>query len=451
MGKDPTSIKNAFLRLFLENNVKDIDSSPINPETVEDKVLAYGFDEPAENKIPEPASLPSDYGQWSVEKVKGVLDEWRKTKAFEYAFILHDKDKNAESGELVKPHIHMVIRFSSPTKFNQIKAKFPQASIQATRNPNQATRYLVHADSVEEYKFRYSWDDIVRTEAFPLDLAKMQTNQMQEMSLDKLYEMIKNDEITLSNYQEKVPISLYAKYKNRIQAAIELRLKQIASDPFRHVDVILCVGPSGTGKTEWAKAKAKELYPDELPFISSCGNDAFQGYAGQHVAILDDFRDDDFHYHDSLKVFDNFNRSSVKSRFTNKDFLGTHIIVTSNIEIYYWYQNRRNIKEDRVALMRRLPNYLRFTSSFISYSRFDYDKKDYVYKSKFENIWSQAYRDSIGSSDVEIPSIISSMTPLLDQAEPVNVADYLVKDAGESQNKWKCEAVKDLNKNKEAV
>ena len=93
--------------------------------------------------------------------------------------------------------------------------------------------------------------------------------------------------------------------------------------------------------------------------ISSSSNDPFQDYLGQRAIILDDMRDTAFDLPDLLKILDNNTSSSVRSRFANKVFNGSMIILTSSVPLNFWYKEYRYNSVDTLdQLYRRINIYV---------------------------------------------------------------------------------------------
>lgn len=78
---------------------------------------------------------------------------------YNYAYILHDKDKDKE-GKLKKAHWHVVVRFQNAT-YNTAFAKELGIAInyiQECRNDDAALQYLIHWN--EETKEHYDFGDV---------------------------------------------------------------------------------------------------------------------------------------------------------------------------------------------------------------------------------------------------------------------------------------------------
>lgn len=85
---------------------------------------------------------------------------------FEYAYILHDKDRFDEdifdeeskelihkAGDLKKPHWHVIICFKNPRSVNSLKDELKLAHIE-TCNFYAYSRYLIHKDSPLKYQYK---------------------------------------------------------------------------------------------------------------------------------------------------------------------------------------------------------------------------------------------------------------------------------------------------------
>lgn len=101
-------------------------------------------------------------------------------KNLDYAMICHDRDIDEKTGEIKKPHWHVVIHFNN-AKWNTALSEdlsITENYIEECRNLNRSLAYLIHY--YDEEKYQYSIDDV-------------------EGSLRKrLVEYIKNDDKTES-------------------------------------------------------------------------------------------------------------------------------------------------------------------------------------------------------------------------------------------------------------
>ena len=79
---------------------------------------------------------------------------------YDYAMICHDKDIDEASGELKKPHYHIVLRFVN-AKWNTALSKelgIEPNYIQESRSLKRSLLYLIHF--YDENKYQYSIDEV---------------------------------------------------------------------------------------------------------------------------------------------------------------------------------------------------------------------------------------------------------------------------------------------------
>ena len=154
-------------------------------------------------------------------------------------------------------------------------------------------------------------------------------------------------------------------------------------DKDREITVIFCVGDTGTGKTTFSKQMAK--LQNKSICISSSSNDVMQDYKGEDILVLDDLRDDNFSFTDLLKLLDNHTKSTTKSRYSNKGFIGDTIIITSYKDIIKWYPSLDD--EKKTQLYRRIQFRYVFTKKEIISTTWDSDLERYTLDGSIENIY----------------------------------------------------------------
>ena len=160
-------------------------------------------------------------------------------------------------------------------------------------------------------------------------------------------------------------------------------------DKNRNIDVIFMSGPTGVGKTTFAKNYCEKAGLSYC--VSSSSNDPMQDYKGQDVLILDDLRDDSFKFSDMLKLLDNHTKSTVSSRYHNKGFIGSLIIITSAKPLNDWYFDV--LKEDKEQLYRRIKYQYQFDNKTIKIFQFDDKLHRYEYAGSAPNIIVMKPRD----------------------------------------------------------
>lgn len=96
------------------------------------------------------------------------------------------------------------------------------------------------------------------------------------------------------------------------------------------IKVIWLFGPSGTGKTTFAKHIAKKYSSNNKYDFTGSSRDLFQEIGTEQSLIIDEIRPKDIRFNDLLKICDPFNyRKFAASRFKDKAIIADTIIFTS--------------------------------------------------------------------------------------------------------------------------
>lgn len=111
---------------------------------------------------------------------------------------LHDKDVEP-TGEIKKPHYHVVLSFKNPTSFEKAKEVFaeingvvPPARECKVKDFKQMARYLCHLD--QPNKHRYSVDDVVSIGAIDYPSLVMSGADEDEI-LDMIFDFIRDNHV----------------------------------------------------------------------------------------------------------------------------------------------------------------------------------------------------------------------------------------------------------------
>lgn len=292
----PKSYRTAFIRITAKN------------ETNNDQSIVY---------------IPND--------IETNLTNWAKSAGITYWFIQHHAE------DVISSHYHIVIKFKNPTNFETIKNRFPFGDIENARNLRNCIQYLIHLNNKE--KEQYSWED-VKTNCPGMTPYKTPANLQSTVTVHSILEKINQGEIREFNQFTEIHIEIWSKNKSVIENALTYYRERICMDKHRDINVTFISGTTGLRKTTFAKKFCEDTQKSYC--ISSSSNDPLQDYKGEDVLILDDLRDSDFKLTDLLKILDNHTKSTVRSRYHNKAFIGTEIIITSFESLSDWYSNVSN-------------------------------------------------------------------------------------------------------------
>lgn len=355
MEEKITSTRNAFIRISQHNVIKK-----------ESKYHNYKANEIVD---------------YSFEQICQLLSQWAESKQFLYYAIEHDADIDENSN-----HYHIVLKFNSPTQWDQIKKKFPLGYIEKCKHGVTACiQYLIHLN--DPTKVQYSWESIVHNDPNGIERFK---NKSDKQKLNDLLIKIGNGQIREYEITKYVDVLYYVKNKKKIETALEFFMHKQARNIDRNIKVFVFQGDARVGKTDMAKAYSY-LKGYDAPCISGGSNDPWQFYQGHEVMILDDVRDSTFKLSDLLKIIDPYNNTPVPRRYSNTYFLGNYIILTTNKPIWNFYSGETVSEESKKALFARINRIIDFTRDDngiyfhpirynIDKDRFEKSKTQYDYK-----------------------------------------------------------------------
>ncbi len=312
--------------------------------------------------------------EYKKEDICNLILEWAASANFTYWLIEHSSDD-----EISITHWHIVIKFRTPMPFDNIKSHIPYGDIESAKSIKSSVQYLIHMN--DKSKVQYKWSDVV-TNCEDMTPFKVQSNAQGEVTIQRIMEQIDSGNIREYNQFEAIPIEIWSRYKSRIENGLTYYRERVCMEKNREINVVFMSGATGVGKTTFAKQYCEGAKKSFC--ISSSSNDPMQDYKGEDVLILDDMRDDSYSFTDLLKVLDNHTKSTVKSRYHNKAFIGDMIIITSYRPMTDWYFNVE--KEAKEQLYRRVKTWYKFDTEKIDIFVYNEVKYKYIKQGSIKNI-----------------------------------------------------------------
>lgn len=299
---------------------------------------------------PELGIKAGDIVTYTFEDIKRSLRAWSNKKKLSFYAICHDSDS-----EYI--HFHIVVDFdvNSQGRFRQIQDRFPYGLIEPCKCVRTCVQYLVHLNDPE--KHQYSWEDVYTNNPSKLEKYKGKN----QYSMELWYLHYSNLILTgkLREYEiEKIDPQVYVQYKSKFDTLFDYKKKTYLADPNCNIAVFVLQGASRAGKgvfvKNWAEKNGKSLC------FSSTSNDPWEVYRGEDAYCYDDTSFDDMNIKDLTKILDPHNKSTKKSRYRNKVFMGDTIFICTNQSVTSWFPDAH--PEDRKALFKRIKLVLDFSA-----------------------------------------------------------------------------------------
>lgn len=240
-------------------------------------------------------------------------------------------------------HTHIYCAFSSAVRFSTLKARFPEAHLEAAKGTSVQNREYIQKTGKWENDAKHGTKIPGTFEEWGEIPAEQQGSRT---DLRELYEMVKAG---ASNYEIMEQSPRFMMYLDKIDRARQTVKAENFQSIFRELEVIYLYGDTGVGKTK----SIFDKYGFSAVYRVTDYDHAFDGYKGEDVLVLDEYREQ-FKIHDLLNFLDGY-PLSLPCRYANKQACYTKVYIISNIPLEDQYPNLR-IEQPATweALMRRI-------------------------------------------------------------------------------------------------
>lgn len=276
-----------------------------------------------------------DHLKIKLKDLKTILAD---SGALEWAYIKHDKDsKQDESQKLIRPHIHVVLKYENLQKLDNVANLFKDESqyvdIWKGRIAN-AYSYLLHEtdEAKKAQKHIYKEDEVVASFDFAARMKDIRNKISKGPKyISSLVDQYAEGGISYEELEDKIGISQLARRKKLIEHIDALKAEKDHEEWLKEFEgqrmkVIWLYGRTGVGKTRYAEY----LLRDKKYAILGSSRDYFQTYNGEHFIILNDLRPNDFNYSDLLRILDPYQHDkAAPSRYRDKRLNAEQIIITT--------------------------------------------------------------------------------------------------------------------------
>lgn len=260
---------------------------------------------------------PARSKYWCITINNPDLTIWRCELAVQALFETNLKyfvwqiEKGAEETTHVQGYIELEERW----RFNQLKAILRQAHIETRKGTAEQARDYCCKEST-----RIHGPYTIGT----FQASKLNAKAEMEVIKNKLKDGCNLKDIMNDHFM------MWARYHNSIQKFHSL----IAPPRNFKSNLIVCIGPTGTGKSRWAH----DTYPSA--YWKQRG-DWWDGYEQNETVIIDDFYGW-WKFDTLLRLTDRY-PYQVETKGSHSNFVAKTIIITSNTTPKHWYKNIPNI------------------------------------------------------------------------------------------------------------
>jgi len=260
--------------------------------------------------------------------------------------LIHQEEKAPSTGIL---HIQGFLSVFQKKRLNQIKELIgaPQVHIEAAKGDDAAQETYCSKPETATGQHVFTTNNFGKRGV-----------QGKRSDLDAIADRLKEG-ASMEDLTEDFLVPLI-RYGKGIQFAQQL-LRGAQATAGRPVTTIVLWGPSGTGKSLWARAYAQHfglrLYSKPITLKSS--TQWFDGYDGDDVLVLDDFDAGQVDFRTLLTWLDPY-KLRVQLKGTMALARWSTVIITSNTEPCDWYFPMSSIAQE--PLSRRLKNVHRTTT-----------------------------------------------------------------------------------------
>ena len=250
-----------------------------------------------------------------------------------------------ERGETGTPHLQGFIHFSNPRALGGLTKLFGRGvHFESMRGTvDQAIDYCSKEDSRDS-------DAGFAFEEFGIK----PVGQGLRTDILRLANMVQEGK-RMRDVADEAP-DVYVKFHKGLAALSSLYQEKRAEPP----SVYWFWGPTGTGKTRAAYSEAEAI--GEVPYFKMSTNKWWDGYEGQAVVIIDDYRCDFSTFAELLRLLDRY-PMKVETKGGTVEFIATHIYITTpKTPVDTWAT--RSV-EDVAQLTRRITEIRHYPSTVI--------------------------------------------------------------------------------------
>lgn len=253
-----------------------------------------------------------------------------------------------EEGKLGTPHLQIYLEFNKQLTKSQIMKKLFNCHVEDRRGtPKEAAGYCKKGTEdlpEDDMKYDYFFDHPSKT-WIGCEFGEI-SNQGCRTDLLSIRQQIENGETSVDQIVLEDPMTFHM-YGRTLSKIEDILLRKKFRTEMTHC-TWYC-GATGVGKSH---AAFKDYHPD-THYVWKLNDNGWQdGYIGQKIIIINDFRGE-IKYNELLNLIDKWPYTLPRRGREPVPFLGQHVIITSSLRPETVY-NRRELEDSLEQLLRRI-------------------------------------------------------------------------------------------------
>lgn len=285
-----------------------------------------------------------DHLPFKKDDLASILE---KSRAQEWAYILHDKDVD-ENKKKIRPHYHVMMRFKDAktiTKISKIFGDKPQY-IEAWHNTiNNGFSYLIHETSGSQNKYHYDISEVTASFDFKakIESIRRKVRKPSRQAIEDYIENYSNGVLTKETLQDQIGVLEMAKHKTLLDHIDQILDQKKHNEFLEEFKGQKCVtywlwGESGVGKTRLVREALEKCIASTNFCILGSQRDHFQVYEGQNHIVINDLRPNDYSYGQLLMLLDPWeNDKMAPARYRDKYLNAKSIFITTPYDPLSFY------------------------------------------------------------------------------------------------------------------
>lgn len=224
-------------------------------------------------------------------------------------------------------HTHIYAAFSSAVRFSTLKARFPEAHLEAARGTSAQNRDYIRKSGKWESDAKHGTKISGTFEEWG-SIPEEQPGRRTDLA--DLYEMIKSGATDVELLEAFPKAMLYLDKIERVRQTLKAERYSVE---FRPLEVTYLWGPTGTGKTRGVMEKYGY---DKVCRVTDYDH-PFERYTGEDVLVFDEFRSQ-LRISDMLNYLDGY-PLMLPCRYANRQACYTKVFLISNVSLDRQYKN----------------------------------------------------------------------------------------------------------------